>query len=120
MRCDVNILFNPKDGSTLFSLENGDGWLLKFGIQMVMTDAHTHDGMVVPEITKEFLDGLEREDLPKIKFDALLLPFAIALIGEVMSEMEEQEIDVVPLSGMLFVMDDWLVGKDCLGTTTIQ
>lgn len=116
----MNILFNPKDGSTLFSLENGDGWLLKFGIQMVMTDVHTHNGMVVPNITKEFLDSLEREATPKIKFDALLLPFSIALIGEVMSEMEEKEIDVMPLSEMLFVMDNWLVGVDCLGTTTIQ
>lgn len=87
---------------------------------MVMTDVHTHNGMVVPNITKEFFDGLERETLPKIKFDALLLPFSIALVGEVISEMEEKEVDVVAISEMLSAMNNWLDGVDCLGTTTIQ
>lgn len=76
--------------------------------------------MVVPDVTKEFLESLGREDLPKIKFNAPFLVFVTVLMGEIVSEMDEEEIDVESLSRMLFIMDNWLVGKDHLGTTTIQ
>lgn len=116
----MNILFNPKDGSTLFTLGNGDAWLFKFGIQMVMMNAHQYREMIVPEITKEFLENLTKETEPKIRFDPVFIPFVRALVGEVMSEMEPQEIDARSLSKMLAAMDKWLVGDDFCGTTTLQ
>lgn len=116
----MNALFNPNDGSTLFSLENGDVWLFKFGIEMVMTGGPAYKEMIFPDITKEFMDGLEQEDLPKIKFDAELLPFATALLREIISELEEKEVDAESISRTLFAMDYWLVGDDYFGNATLQ
>ena len=116
----MNILFNPKDGSTLFTLGNGDAWLFKFGIQMVMTNSSHHEEMIVPDITREFLEKITNEVEPKIKFDFTFIPFVMALVGEVILEMEPKEIDASSLSYMLSEMDTWLIGDNFCGTTTLQ